>query len=133
VKKDSATSNADSFENVTPAQVETTSDSVIHITFPEGGNEVTVEGKMQGINKRITVFIPAQKGQMLSAVLPPEDSTANVRISQIIYAGEKADGPFGRDLTKKIPTNGVCKLIIAENLMQDGDWKGKFKLTIKLQ
>jgi len=131
---DSTPSDVGSSKMVTPpAPVHTQTDSIIRISFAAGANEVTVQGNMRGIDKPVTVIIPAKKGQVLTATLLPSDSIANVRISHVVFANEKADGPFGRELTKKIPETGATKLIIAENLMQGEEWKGKFQLTVKLE
>jgi hypothetical protein len=133
VTKDSTPSNADTNVENPAIPVLATSDSIINVTFPKGAKAITVEGNMRGIDKPVTVLIAAKKGQSLSALLIPEDTTANIRINQVIFADSKADGPFGRELHKKIPTEGTLKLIIAENKMQGEEWKGKFTLNLKLQ
>jgi len=108
------------------------SDSVINVNFPAGVREVTIEGVMRGIEKPVTALVSVKSGQVLTAKILPEDSIANVRFSHIIFANGDSDGPFGRDLSRKIPRDGICKLIIAENQMQGEEWKGRFKLTIRL-
>lgn len=108
-------------------------DSLIHIRFPVNSTSTTVHGKMKGINFPVTVLIPIRQGKQLIASLKTEDSLANVRINQIFTPDGKADGPFGRELKLVIKQQGTYKLIIAENLMQGNEWKGKFNLTVKVQ
>lgn len=81
----------------------------------------------------VTVLIPIRQGKQLTASLKTEDSLANIRINQIFTPDGKADGPFGRELKLVIKQQGTYKLIIAENLMQGDEWKGKFDLTVKVQ
>ena len=108
-------------------------DSTIMISFPKDSTWVTVSGKMKGINHPITVLIPIKQGKRLSVTILPEDSTANIRINQIFTPSGKADGPFGRELKRTLNEQGTYKVILAENMMQGEEWKGNFKLTIKVE
>lgn len=107
-----------------------TKDTIIVIRFPKDSISVTVTGKINGINKPVTVSIPVTTGSQLTALLVPEDSAANIRINQFFSPDGKADGPFGRSLNKEITQHGDYKLIIGENLMQGDEWKGKFTLKV---
>ncbi len=69
----------------------------------------------------------------MTAAILPEDSVANIRINQIFTPDGKADGPFGRELKQPLHQQGTYKLIIAENMMQGDEWKGNFKLTVKVE
>lgn len=128
---DSAVVKTDS-SSMMGQQVKTdfTKETVITIRFPKDSTSVTVTGRLDGINKRVTVLIPVTKGNELNASLVPEDSVANIRISQVFMPGGKADGPFGRSLSRKITEEGNYKIVIAENLMQGDEWKGKFALKV---
>jgi len=108
-------------------------DSIIHISFPKDSTWVTVNAKMKGFNHLVTVYIPVKQGRHLTASISSDDSAANVRINQIITPGDKADGPFGRDFTFAIHQQGTYRLLIGENLMQGDEWKGEFKLTVKVE
>ena len=108
-------------------------DSTIFIRFPKDSTWVTVNGKMKGINHLITVYIPVKQGKQLTATILPEDSAANIRINQIFTPDGRADGPFGRELKRALHQKGTYKLIIGENMMQGDEWKGNFKLTIKVE
>lgn len=108
-------------------------DSTILITFPKDSTWVTVRGKMKGINHPVTVLIPVKQGKQLTAIILPEDSTANIRINQIFTPSGKADGPFGRELKRALREQGTYKIILAENMMQGEEWKGNFKLTIRVE
>lgn len=108
-------------------------DSVILIKFPADSISTTVNAKMRGINHPITVLIPVKQGKQLTASITTEDSLANIRINQIFMPDGKADGPFGKTLERAIHQQGMYKLILAENMMQGDEWKGSFKLTIKVK
>ena len=109
-----------------------TNDTAIVITTLPDSIPINITGRMRGISHPVTVTIPVVKNAQLSLVLKPSDSTANLRINQIFMPDGKADGPFGRSLTRKIGTTGNCKVIIGEDLMQGEEWKGKFSLAIKM-
>ncbi|WP_018615548.1 hypothetical protein [Segetibacter koreensis] len=108
-------------------------DSTILISFPKDSTWVTVNGKMKGMNHPVTVYIPVKQGKQLTATIIPDDSTANIRINQVFTPDGKADGPFGRELKRTLRQQGTYKLILAENLMQGDEWKGNFKLTIRVE
>lgn len=130
--------NSTAAENTTKTGKETTSntkinDSIINIRFPRDSTWVTVNGKMKGVNHPVTVYIPVKQGRHLTVSVSPEDMIANVRINQLFTPDGKADGPFGRELKTQLHQQGTYKLIIAENMMQGDEWKGNFKLTIKVE
>lgn len=132
--KDSTTSNINSSKSAKRVvQTDFTKDSVFTIRFPEDSSSVTVTGKMTGINHPISVYIPITKGNLLTIILAPGDSTAKIRISQLFMPNGKADGPFGKNLRRKITQPGNYKVIIGENLMQGEEWKGDFLLTVKVE
>lgn len=128
-EKDSVKSAAN---DITPAS-SGKNDSTILISFPRDSTWVTVSATMKGINHPVTVLIPVKRGRQLTATISPEDSTANIRINQIFTPSGKADGPFGRELKRKLAEQGTYKLIISENMMQGDEWKGSFKLTIRIE
>lgn len=126
--EDSATVKSDN--RLLPTNANFTNDTVITIRFPKDNSGVTVTGKLNGINKPVTVIIPVLHAGELSALLTTEDPIANIRIDQILMPDGKADGPFGRRLVRKISKTGTYKLIISENQMQGDEWKGKFMLKL---
>lgn len=119
--------------NTTPVNTDFTKDTVFTLHFPKDSSSITVVGKLNGINKPVTVIVPIKKGSLLTAALVVEDSIANIRFNQIFFPDGKADGPFGRTLIQKIKAQGDYRLIIGENLMQGEEWRGKFKLTVKVE
>lgn len=118
--------------NIPATDTDFTKDSVITIRFPKDSSSITVTGKLTGINTPVTVYIPVTKGGELSVLLVPQDSVANIRINQIFFPDGKADGPFGRNLVRKITQPGNYKLVIGEDLMQGEEWKGKFSLSVAI-
>ena len=109
------------------------SDSIIHIRFPKDSTSATVYVKMKGISSPVTVYIPVKQGSQLTGRIAPDDSIANIRFNQIFSPSGKADGPFGREIRYGIKEQGTYKLIIAENMMQGDEWKGKFHLTVSVK
>jgi len=136
-KNDSAHNEKDTISASTPKESVTndseTNDSTIVVKFPKDSTWTTVVGKMKGVNHPVSVYIDVKQGKRLTAVISAEDSTANVRINQMITPDGKADGPFGKDFTFTIHQQGTYKLLIGENLMQGDEWKGNFKLTIRVK
>lgn len=110
-----------------------TKDSTILISFPKDSTWVAVAGKMRGINHPVTVYIPVKRGKLLTATLTSPDASANIRINQIFTPSGKADGPFGKELKQTLREQGTYKLILAENMMQGEEWKGKFNLTVRVE
>ncbi len=109
------------------------SDSIIHISFPRDSTWATVSANMKGVGHPITVYIPIKQGRRLTASISSDDSAANIRINQIITPDGKADGPFGKEWKFALHQQGMYRLLIGENLMQGDEWKGEFKLTIKVE
>jgi hypothetical protein len=119
--------------SINPVKTDFTKDTLIAIQFPSDSSSITVTGKMNGINNPVTVYVPVSKGNLLTVLLNPEDSTANIRINQLFTPDGKADGPFGKSLTRKVTQTGNYTLIIGENLMQGDEWKGTFTLTVRVE
>jgi hypothetical protein len=98
-------------------------------------NKGHVSGYLSGIGEHVTIIIPVKGGDSLIAELVADD-TANIRFNQIyIPAGKtgKYEGPFSRKISYPVTVKGDYRLIVGENLMAEGDWKGNFtcKVTIK--
>lgn len=125
-------SNIERKDTVT-TKTDFTKDSIFTIHFPKDSNSFTITGKLNGIGKPVTAIIPVKKGNQLTVVLVAEDSVANIRINQIFTPDGKADGPFGKSLKRKITEQGDYKIIIGEDQMQGEEWKGKFRLTVKVE
>ncbi|MDU1904692.1 MAG: hypothetical protein E6772_07905 [Dysgonomonas sp.] len=68
----------------------------------------------------------------LSAHLTSPDSLANIRFSQIFLPDGTMDGPFGRDIDYDLPSDGVYRLSVHENMMAGDPWGGVFKVDIVL-
>lgn len=68
----------------------------------------------------------------LNAHIIPEDSTANVRFSQLMMPDESGDGPFGREITYNLSRDGTYTLSVMESLMQGDPWGGVFTLRLEL-
>ena len=102
------------------------------IVLPAFKDSIVAGAYMQGMGRHVIFLVPVQKGQVLQAALVA-DSTANIRINQIISASGKADGPFQKELSYKIDETGNYKIVIAENSMAADEWKGDFKIKFSLK
>jgi hypothetical protein len=122
-----------------------TSKQVISTLLPERDTLLTVElnannkgrvsGYLSGIGKHVTIVIPVKGGDSLTAELIADD-TANIRFNQIyIPAGKtgKYDGPFSRKISYPVTVKGDYRLIVGENLMAEGDWKGNFTCKVAIK
>src|SRR5690606_656694 len=85
-------------------------DSVINLVFPAGDSTAVVLGKLEGPGKHITVHVPVQNQNKLTASLTPLDSLSNIRFNQIIYPDGKKDGPFGREISIGVQQNRSYQL-----------------------
>ena len=122
-----------------------TSRQVVNTLTPERDTLLTVElnannkghvsGYLSGIGKHVTIVIPVKGGDSLTAELIA-DNTANIRFNQIyIPSGKtgKYDGPFSRKINYPVTVKGNYKLIVGENLMAEGDWKGNFTCHVVIK
>ena len=83
-------------------------------------------------NQTVTFIFDSGPYTKLSGMLSSNDSTANVRFSQIIMPDGSADGPFGREITYDLPLKGSYNLIVHENMMAGDPWEGVFSIEIDL-
>ncbi|UGU18003.1 hypothetical protein LS482_08990 [Sinomicrobium kalidii] len=68
----------------------------------------------------------------LSAKLVSQDTTANIRFTQIFFPDGSADGPFGRELKYDLEQAGTHTLSVGENMMAGNPWSGDFTIEVKL-
>lgn len=108
----------------------------IKINFPAGATEVSINGKIDGLNS-VTYLMDVSKGQTLigsiEAVSEAGKEQGNIRFSQIITPSGKADGPFGSSIKYDLTVAGVWKLIVSENQMSGDPWTGDFKMIIGIK
>lgn len=67
----------------------------------------------------------------LKARIVTKQNDFNIRFNQIKLPDGMMDGPFGREITYKIPTKGEVWLIIGKNNMADGKITGVFSVSIE--
>lgn len=86
-------------------------------------------------DKNQTVYIEFKSDDFkkISANLSSADSSANIRFSQIFLPDGTTDGPFGRNMEYILPTDGIYKLSVHENMMAGDPWAGVFKMQIKAE
>ncbi len=99
-------------------------------------NKASVRAYLSGVGRHVTIVVPVTEGDSLTAVVIPDDSTANIRFNQVyIPIGKhgKYDGPFSRQVSYPITVKGNYKLIVGENLMAEKDWEGSFTCNITIK
>ena len=81
-----------------------------------------------------TIYIEFQSegDETLTAHLSSSDAIANIRFTQVIMPDGTMDGPFGRDMEYKLPTKGLYKISIHENMMAGDPWGGESTINVKL-
>lgn len=107
------------------------------LTVKLENNKGSIRAWLSGIGKHVTLVVPVQSGDSITAKLIPDNDTANIRFNQIfIPLGKsgKYDGPFSRKISYPIhKIHGNYRLIVGENLMAEADWKGYFTCTVLIK
>ena len=94
-----------------------------------------------GKAKMDTVKLPRQKlvfvlnsdtAKKIQLKITPQDTLANLRISQIFDSKGNSDGPFGREVVFPVAEKGEHFVIVSESQMQGDPWGGRFSLEAKL-
>ncbi|KPE49969.1 hypothetical protein [Chryseobacterium indologenes] len=67
----------------------------------------------------------------LKATITTNEKDFNIRFNQIRLPSGDYDGPFGRDITYKIPEKGEVWLIIGKSNMASGNTKGSFMINVE--
>lgn len=108
----------------------------IKINFPADVTEVSIEGKIDGLNN-VTYLLDVSKGQKLTgsieAVSEAGKKQNNIRFSQIFTPSGQADGPFGPKIEYDLSEAGMWKLVVSENQMSGDPWTGEFKMVIGIK
>jgi len=82
-------------------------------------------------NQKLILKIRNYKNPVLKASIWSENSNMNVRFNQIRTPEGKFDGPFGKEISYKIPKSGDVWLIIGKNQMAEGDLYGDFSVRVE--
>lgn len=67
----------------------------------------------------------------IKAKISTKEADFNIRFNQIKLPNGDYDGPFGRELSYKIPEKGELWLIIGKSNMASGNTKGHFTVSIE--
>lgn len=105
------------------------SSDTVQIILPADNTPVTRSFTKDSASIVCKVVVPAGK-KMIMGELRPADAKMNIRFNQVITPGGKADGPFDRKLAYDINKEGTYTLIIGNNLMAEGKYKGGVELKI---
>lgn len=89
------------------------------------GEEFTKEGQ------ELVLKLRNYKKTDLKATITTNQKDFNIRFNQIRLPNGSYDGPFGRDITYKIPEKGEVWLIIGKSNMASGNTKGSFMVNVE--
>lgn len=67
----------------------------------------------------------------ISATIKVKDNNQNIRFNQIKMPDGSMDGPFGKEIVRKVNGKGELWLIIGKNNMADGGTTGDFSVTLE--
>lgn len=130
-KKDSLEAGIDKpAENIenSPAMIPS-NDGIIRLSVINGKGKIAIQKKK---NQVIYVEFESKGYKKITALLYSTDSLANIRFSQITLPDGSMDGPFDRSLSYGIPSDGICKLSIHENMMAGDPWGGIMEVEVSL-
>src|SRR5690606_9402348 len=82
--------------------------------------------------QKIVFLLDTDTAQKVNLKISTQDSTANLRITQIIDSNGVSEGPFGREVEFSIIQKGQHTIIISENQMQGDAWGGRFIFEAQL-
>lgn len=109
----------------------------IRVNIPSGSTEVWLSGTIKGMSDRITYVVNVKKGTVMitrvMAAYPEKEPNANIRIAQIISPSGKIEGPFGVKAKYGFDESGDYQIVLTENEMTGGPWKGEYKLLVSIQ
>lgn len=90
-----------------------------------------IDEKFTDKNQKLILKIRNYQKPDLKASVLPKNNNMNIRFNQIKTPDGKYDGPFGREISYKIPKSGEVWLIIGKNLMADGEIEGDFSVRVE--
>lgn len=140
VKTDSALlKNNDSVINETPATPENSrkgavreeKDGQIIRTMDTPGQSFTLSEEFTKDNQELVMKLRNFEKSKLKATITTNQKDFNIRFNQIRLPNGDYDGPFGREITYKIPEKGEVWLIIGKSNMASGNTKGKFTVSVE--
>lgn len=102
---------------------------IIRLNIVNGKGDVMIQKKK---NQTIHIEFESKGYKNITAQLFSTDSLANIRFSQITLPNKGMDGPFGRNLSYSISSDGIYKLSIHENMMAGNLWGGIMEVKVSL-
>lgn len=101
----------------------------IHLKIAHGKSKIDTA---KSARQKIVFKFDSNTARKMKLKIIPVDSSANIRISQIIDPDNNSDGPFGREVEFEILKKGKQKVVVSESLMQGEPFAGKFTFEVKL-
>ncbi|MBN9296590.1 MAG: hypothetical protein J0I41_06235 [Filimonas sp.] len=111
------------------SQLANTHSDTTQIVLPSDNTPVTRTFIKDSAGIVCKVVVPAGK-RMIMGELAPTNAKMNIRFNQVITPAGKADGPFDKKLAYDINKEGTYTILIGNDLMAEGDYKGKVELKI---
>lgn len=138
--RDSLKSSQRDWAKVDSIPPKSDSASIIKKEFVSGTDTIKVNirnGKavidtLKNPGQKLVFVFDSDTSNRFLVKIDAKDSTANLRISQIIDAKGNADGSFGRELNYSVLEKGMHRTIISENQMAGDPWGGRFRFEVKL-
>ena len=112
-----------------PVLSHTQNTGIVRLSLDDGEGRTEMHKES---NQTVYIEFEAKGYKKIMAHLTSKDSLANIRFSQITLPDGSMDGPFGRDLTYNIKSDGIYKVSIHENMMAGDPWGGFFNVEVKL-
>lgn len=91
-----------------------------------------IYGYVEG-GKAISCYLKVSKPLRIEAELVPLTSGLNLRFNQLFIPGGTADGPFGSTLAYNLDKSGTYRLVLAPNLMAEGQTTGEYLVRFRTQ
>ena len=107
-------------------------DTVARLIFTNMGTQ-EVKGIVKPKGPKFVCHFTVPASANLNASILTEKKDCNIRIINIILPGNKMEGPYGRELTYKLPVKGDYQLVVGNNLMAGDPETCEFVLRIKLE
>jgi hypothetical protein len=83
--------------------------------------------------KTVSCYLRVGKPVHLEAELVALTPGLNLRFSQLFIPDSTADGPFGNTLTYQLGKTGTYRLVLAPNLMAEGQTTGEYLVRFNTQ
>lgn len=129
-QKEKSISQSDSAQKASPKKlVFKEKTDTVHMKIVYG--KAKMDTAKLPLQKMVFVF-NSDTANKLKLKITPSDSSANLRIAQIIDSEGNSTGPFEKKIEIPIIKKGMQKVILSENPTQKNPWGGTFQFEVQL-